>query len=278
MSQIIHGRNPIWMPEYTGMKPSFNTMGAMHLNPDHPLNQGLVAWWLMNEGAGGRLSEIVNYSHGELINGSWARDKIIGSTTSVLATVVHSDKYKSTTNIAIAIKASIISAGGGYWYGCEVSSSGWGIYGGLSPRAYMRIGSGWSDINTSTYLLNAGQYYCIVQSYDGATHSSYVDTNIPTTRNVTGAIVSNTQGMGIGAISINGSSASQINCEYMAIWSRGISQTDVNNLNLSPYGTPSNPRFLYQGSRSYFVPSSGVTPSFKPYWARNANQYLGARI
>ena len=52
MSNQGYGRNPLWSPEYTGRKPSFNDMGAMQLNQHHPLNQGLVAWWLINEGAG----------------------------------------------------------------------------------------------------------------------------------------------------------------------------------------------------------------------------------
>ena len=64
----------------------------------------------------------------------------------------------------------------------------------------------------------------------------------------------------------------------VTIYSRKLTQPEVALDAVNPYGTPSNPRFLYQGLRAWFVPSSGVTPSFKPYWIPKRSRIIGGGL
>jgi hypothetical protein len=266
MSSIIHGRNPLWSPEHTGRKPDFNDMGCFTLADESicPINEGLVAWWLMNEGAGGVVDQCkkrLSSSSG----GTW------GKSNGNIALRFDDAGFNSGLNDVLGTDYSVVVL-------CTVDS-------GNSNGCFFSAGQG----NGNPWHINIkiATYYCYFETYDGTNVRSaisnpyYIDVpNRPyhlvgvRSGNNLSIYLDNRLGTSsssaIGAIS--GTSTYRFgqdswastkligNIIYAAVYARALIPTEISQLHTSPYGTPSQPRLIYAAPKSYFVPMAGEAP------------------
>jgi len=105
------------------------TRGAV-LNPSHPLARGVVAYWLFNEGAGGKVFDLSRYGNtGELFGGSQFTAGAFGSALEFDGT---DDMVKATDPPDVSGSFTVIA----YTFCDDISSGNRCIIGTRSPSEY----------------------------------------------------------------------------------------------------------------------------------------------
>jgi hypothetical protein len=279
-------RNPRWFPEYTGMKPSFNNMGAMQLNKNHPLNQGLVAWWLMNEGAGTSIfSTTQNYKGlANLTYATWVKTavgpafqtdssttqlgrtnfgnldvlgditiiayliplrKSSGTETSVLGRHYAGSDY---TKCAYLLAMNYASGPTDYYpfFQIAIGSSGYAV---PDPAHTQFV------VGTPIWLAGVRRNLTTLELWRNGIMINSVG-SIPTGNMNTPAATP----LSLGELTVGAYVNTYANYIYASIWNRALSPAEIARVYANPYGTPSNPVLLIQGTKSWFAPT-GASPT-----------------
>lgn len=283
--------NPKWSPEFTGKKPSFNNMGAMRLNPDYSGNNGLVALWLMNEGAGVNLCDLaIKRSIGTLSGAApptWSSSNL----GPAIAFPGVSGYISTMFQAAGAIKLTL-----NYW---AYKATGKVLSMGQYDSETLRYNLVWfSDNNLYGVGINnaSGNYgYTALTTFNAwtmvtlvldATQASYTNQAKIYVNGLQRSLTFfNTGNIRVGTFTnplyLGRYESTTYSTGMMAsasVYTTALTPDNVLNLYYRPYGTPDNPRFLFAGSRSYFFPSGGATPSFKTYWIPQRNRSIGIGV
>jgi hypothetical protein len=269
-------RNPYWFPEYTGRKPFFNEMGAMWLNPSHPLNQGLVVWWLMNEGAGLVANNLVDRKKTivKRVNSFWDKGglRLNGNAGSETAIDISQFASAATSHTFIYdIERSGLAADANFLL--DMLSTGRMTISFLGAANYLR--SGEADLG----LVGTGRMIIAVV-WDGASSKVYGYKNgalLPTTGSYT-AVALGTDAT-LFARYTRDSYCWDGWCYDFEYYPLALPSSIIAVISSSRalYGTPSQPRLLYRGRRAYSVPSAAPS-GFKPYWVTRKNRTIGAGV
>lgn len=169
------------------------------LDRSHPLAAGLRLCVLFNEAGGSFIRDIASGLIGTLDTGTWGAKPggdALSSAATRAASFPHSTAYKPTSGTSIVLRAMSAT---GYWYGTEGALSGFGCYGGAAgPHPYMRIGGAWSDPGTFP-AINGAIPNTITQTFNGATHSAYLNGVLKFAASVSGTITQSSTTLDIGA-------------------------------------------------------------------------------
>jgi hypothetical protein len=280
MSNIIHGRNPLWSPEYTQRKPSFNDMGAMRLNPDHRLNQGLVAWWLMNERAGGSLYDVSKKHLGTIVQVgneiTWLPDGELSfiNTAGYVSNLSIADS-DVTGAITLLCSAYLSIGSTSHSFAAKCASNG-ATNNPFDFRTnsdaalkvnFVRANStevkGWASVSTIPLLSYNIIGITLPSGVVGDTPSIYINGMDAGASSMfgsgTGVATGSNQPVWVGKRA-DGGAILYGKMRWFAIYKRALPQHEVTMWSASPYGTPSSPRFLVEPRRTWFVPSGAAPP------------------
>lgn len=268
-------RNPLWSPEYTRQKPSFNDMGAVCLNPNSSMNNGLVIWSLFNEGIGKVIRNVCAFPSGSLTLPSW----------------ILTPKGIALNEPGISTTYAEFS---GIHFGQNITISLLINFHGLTNQSQCVIsefanpGNTWILYHKATGNLLAfyggtGEVTIPQPSFDALHRITVINdgVNVPIFRvdgvnqTVTGTARTWSVGANTFAIGKWTDNWGNFYLADMQIWSRSLSIQEASLLDYDPYGTPSNPRFLVQPRRKWFVPvaaggGTAYTKSLDASWAQLA--------
>jgi hypothetical protein len=217
------------------------------VNWEHPLNRGLVAWWLLNEGSGLIAYDVVG-RYPLTFNGttpSWQHDGAYmnGTDNYLSASVVAPATPEFTLSFKFIRKGGTSSKGllnwntaynSGYLRLLEIDYM-WDDVFGISPDGldfwYLGTACVQNTYYTVTVTLNGGtwRFYIngkYITQYDGAN---------PPDNLARGTVLS------FGAAFYG---FSNVNFCYMYWLSRTLTDLDVLEIYNNPYGTPDNPRLI----------------------------------
>jgi hypothetical protein len=268
-------------------KPRYD--GCMGLKRSHPLNKGLVAWWLMNEGAG-QLQDILGRYP---TTGTWGTGASWAKSAKGFATK-HAWEFGGiplgTLTLLFGSNFSI-----SFWVYSTMDGATYGksVFGASNNTNAFQIAIGAVSTNTNcVYTLATSNDYPLMTSSNTLTanawhHVVYVRSGTGTANNrcwIDGVEVLNNANSSatylstarpyfIGAPDASSYTSFVGYLSGMTIWSRLLTSAEAVMDFVNPYGTPSNPRFLWSAPRTWSIPA-GAGPSFKPYWGRNSNSLL----
>lgn len=259
-------RNPLWAPEYTGRIPSFNDMGSFRLNRNHPINQGLIGWWLCNEGAGKVLYDLVGHNFAAFSSGTtrtgWG-NTVLGNGvvwdagTDDYATLGDfRSRYTNQFSCLVTLVFSAVDTTIGIFGQMDTANNyDWMMYiaSDGSVNFYVKT---FQTKSANGPVLSAGVVYNAVGVYNGANVNIYVNgvksTSVAQTENVLANQTSTILGRGYN------NQAMRATVHSASIWDRGLSRQEALELSRGYlFGTPDNPRFLVQPRRKWFVPVVG---------------------
>lgn len=279
MSNQGYVRNPYWAPEFTGQKPSFNNMGAFSLNPAHPLNQGLVAWWLGDSlydisgkyrlSVVGTAADAIVTPVGFYFNGlsaAYYRLPYASSFTSPQITVIASGIPTAALDVNLGIGA----------IDGEYGSTRNYVYLDSAGATAIRYSLGGTSRSLSaTIALNAEYYYGVM--YDGTNERGIFSGQLDT-GSALASLVGNTE----YSITIGQSGGGAKSTGYItsvAQWNRALTRGEVLQYCLYPYGTPSNPRLIVEPRyAAWRSTGGGEPPSFKSYWIPKKLRIIGGGL
>jgi hypothetical protein len=280
-------RNRPWLPDYTGIKPSFNDMGALRLSPNHKLNDSLVGWWLMNEGAGKVVHDLCNRHHGTLINNAafthsqygsattfptdggtdrvdlgaiTAEDRLSGYATQQISMLVRGYKIPdasiNNTFPRLFDKSSGGSAADGWCLSWLPSGDYWQFYldgvafNSSSVSSFASAGGLFDILIVADKTANTVTFY-----HDGKFLSSVSLVFTTFSSTTTDAAIGNW----------NHSTDRQWNgsINYVQIWDRALTPEEAVTVTAFPYGTLDNPRLLSYDARAFEV-AGGAPPTVVP--------------
>lgn len=262
-------------PEITGRKPSFNDMGAMRLNPEHPLNRGLVAWWLMNEGGG----KIVFDATRRLNTGfssvpAWSSKGLIFDGVDDYLTVATPAILAAANPVSVVCKARLLETGLKGMFNITQSTDQvlvcyWDTDFARVKSCHLADASYTQISNTITH--SDWNHFVITHPGGNVVPGHYI--NGIAANNASGAQLTawSTSKIEIAAgLSYNSAYNANAEYEYVLIYSRVLSSSEVTQLYINPFGTPDNPRLLYPSRRTWFVPTvvSGFVPHASSYYRR----------
>jgi hypothetical protein len=264
-------RNPLWAPEFTGQKPSLNTMGAFRLNRNHPLTKGLQLWFLINEGAGNILYDIVRGHQlamvGTVTRGVDVKGPNIGgfSTSNYYSGTVPILISASTYPFTLGALGYIVSDPGTDSYMVSMSDDSTGnfvtvgmegnVAGDPAYTSHRGGGSSIGEIYASNSNTIPGWTHA-VQVVRGASSRSLYSNGIRTDNvaTTTGTLTTLTRfSIGLRKLASVAKPWSG-NILQVYLWNRELSDQEVTSLYLNPFGTPDNPRFIVEPQRIWFVP------------------------
>lgn len=254
-------RNPYWAPEYTRLKPSINDTGALALNSDHPLNRGLVSWWLFNEDGGDQAFDILKKAHTVGGNGGWWRG--IG------AYVLYGGfpGYGSASPKIPAIGTGPYSI---FIRFVRTDSNGVGLlaFGSYDPawaidttnHAYIYDG-GNKGVSTATVSLNVlnSVGWSRLSNAESQTRQ-FVNGAYSNSVTHADSIAAPTQLM-IGSDRYTGGYVFTGYFYEVAIYNRALTDLEQTQIHHFGFGTPDNPRFIVEPRRTWFVLSGGAPPA-----------------
>lgn len=243
-----------------------NARPGMLLDPGAPINQGLVGWWPMWEGAGGKTLDISGKgNHGTLTNGPvWNGSGLIFD---------GADDYFVSDASGVGLAAFSISL----WVNRGVSATTDQIFqwaltlSATQPFAMLRDTSGVLNYYVnSNYNLPGGtlvdrRLTHLVITWTGATYVSYLD-GVQISTYVGGAGFQANATKFWLANGFNGYWKGTIN--NTRVWSRALSALEVQQLYVNP-----NIGLWVPDITRYYIPAAGG--GFQPAWAANSNVLLG---
>jgi hypothetical protein len=269
-------------PQFSAtQKPAFES--GYRLNPNHPLNKGLVSSFLFNTTSNVQID--LNNKYTASLTGSWMSRKwlalvnqaainnyallsanpltlsnsfsvhILAYPTS-LTQVGNADGtylmlYNDDVNTSLRIANSIVTS---YFIECVLTIGG-----------VEKINTRYSDVAP---VLN--KWYDIVVSYNETTVSVYVNGLLM--KNGFSAQMSYTASNMIAARSATLGNIGA-NISIVEFYNRALSEFEAKQLCLNPLGAPDNPRLLFPGGFHNYYPSGG----FKPFWT-SPNSIIGGGL
>ena len=247
-------------------KPVFGS--GYRLNPDHLLNRGLVAWWLMNEGSGVNTYDTSAYKNPGVLSGTTKPVWTNGPYGTALgfggaAYINNPSDLIGIDDVTVSAVVNITNTGGNlglvgnskFYVLIETGLSRMLISSdGASTNIYPSWNSStmcgvWAMV---TVIRRAGNLYAY---YNGTLLSNSGNGGTPARGSATT--------IGLALLYFQGS------IDRTVIYNRALSQSEINQLYIYPFGTPDNPRLLFPSTRRYFVPSGVIT--FYAAWASQAN-------
>lgn len=229
------------------------------VNWEHPVNRGMVAWWLLNEWTGNVAYDVTGNGNNAVWTGT--RNNLLynpdgiytsgGCYGTLTGTMSNSD-------ITVACK-------------CTSSTSHGSVFGGTGATPYKTF---LFDVNET------GSLYVYIgdgSSYNSVYVSSAGITTTPTFAAVTrsasatpliyiNGIKQSTTGTATRTSTFTmellpqGYQAFDQKLYYLQIWNRALSDAEILYIYSNPWGTPDNPRLLIYPRRTWFVPVvSGAT-------------------
>ena len=254
---------------FLGAKPP---VGAI-LDESHPINQGQVGCWLLNEGQGTSVINLVDRSAGTLVNSpTW----VTGPYGPALSMVGSSSQRVDlgALKLGLSPQATIFASGtrtsGNHWvisFGSTVGNRfGILVYGG-DGNVYPDFGVSYGSFSSG----NVSPFTCGIV-YDGNAASSFaarmvsyfngVPRSYTTTSGIPGGYIASddTAYIGFDPTPYYTTGTHDI----IRIWSRALSADEISNLNSTPWLGVRDlidiPRMV-----AYFYGAGGT---FKPAWAR----------
>ncbi len=169
----------------------------------NPINEGLIRWWLFNEGSGDRIYDIsLNGNHRDLTNMNPATDWILTDRPSISGHAVdfdgvdaHSDLgvesyLEGVTKLSITLWAKLLdeSRGTTWLYNkLDGGNSFQAFYDGNDIRSRLDAGGSNTVINgpdKASFDYDDWWFYCA--TYDGANHSIYFNGQLEASASLTG--------------------------------------------------------------------------------------------
>jgi hypothetical protein len=263
-------RNPYWAPEYLGRKPLVNNMGCFVLNPNHRLNRNLARWWMINEGAGKQIFDLVNRKHlamaGTVPWNRRARGEAAGvfSTSNYFSLADTSITAEPLTLMVWAYQPSslrqvLLSLGNNGTYGAfyllfKTNTT--------YPQAGAgKQGDGGNSVNEATATPSSSypNWYNVTGVFRNTTWMNGYCNGVAYATPVTtdrGAVSVDYITLGAYRKSTVTEAATQDYVAEAAIWTRGLTDEEVMELYRWPYGIPGNPRLIYAPRAAYFIPAA----------------------
>ncbi len=264
-------RNPRWSPEFTGRKPSFNDMGALRLNPDHPSSEGLVFECLLDGGASNNSligPKVVAYNPGSFGCGysSLGRGGLFVRASSTMLRSITTPVVNVPLTIAAWFKVTADGTSNNLVTIGDETSANSNLFSlnaamatvGDPLRAIVLSSSAVSRVADIGHLSLNILYFGAARFLSDSNRSITLNGVLGNT-NVLSNPVTSTSRICIGATAWNtpGNYADAEIYEVL-IWNRHLTVDELSEIYRFPYGTPSNPRFLVMPQRTWFVPSGTV--------------------
>jgi hypothetical protein len=277
---VYMSRNPLWFPEYTGRKPLGSQMSMMKLNPDYFGNQGLAAEWLMNEGAGYPIRNLVSgrfsTSTGTAAPSVWAIDEtgLYKSYPDRSGTPQYDlvDTVTFTGPCLIIMWVNFTTINERYVLG----SAGTNKIGHASGSNYLRVrflNGGTADGTTVPHPGNGVKFFYAVRRDAAAKIDLFVN-------NTKYRMFSDAAQSGASSWARIGNDDSNNrmhgNIHSVQLFNGTYTDHQINAVRLNPYSTPDNPKFLSIIKPVYFIPGTVAAASFKA--AENANISLSSSL
>jgi hypothetical protein len=264
----------IWTP--TQGKPRYEQ--RPRLSPAHPLNQYLVAWWLMNEMAGNNIFDVAGRFAGTITVPSWLNTGLGPAITvtdnthgvvgcgNILAIDAPSRLTMSAwiypTNFA-DYRHIIDKHPSNMLSGWSCQTGGAGVGSSARPLFFAANGSVYRFCYTTSdsLVLNIWQHIVFVYNAAGSTDADKVQIYVnavlkaltfPSAMVASIAATSSPVNIGDGAVVGDNSWAGQI--ANVMLFNSNLGINDIKDLYLNPFGTPYNPRLIVQPQRKWFVP------------------------
>lgn len=256
-------RSVIWNPLFG--KPRYEYRAR--INPAHPLNQGLVGWWLFNNGAG-QCSNLMSGVQTSLSGSTlWSKEGLyfdgagdyvdFGDLfySDALSLVIHCHPTTVDAN-----GRTIILKRNGAGTVTASTSEWWFIHSNASLGLYA-----WNSSNTvilsftTAAPLVAGAWSHVVAVAGGNGNYSYISVNgvVDGSGSQTGVIRNSTSAIQIAARSTNDNNRYFIgDIGYVLIYNVALTTSQASELYVRPYGTPDNPRLIVEPRRTWFIASN----------------------
>jgi hypothetical protein len=207
----------------------------------HPLSKGIVGCWLFNEGMGDKVYDLsgnqntgtlTGFSHPGTVTSGWNPGKFgkgISFTTGTNLIRVPYSKNSNNKSFSIITNCNTTAIAT-----YQVLFSQWetnelqvGFY---ASRLFIQIGGIYTDVGN---VIPNTKSHNIAFTYNLVSASTFLDGNLGQTRNITNNI-SVTPDTVIGNLS-NGSAPLLGNMQYLYLYNRGISSSEVQQLYISPF-------------------------------------------
>lgn len=245
---------------------------SVRVNPGHTISQGLAACWMFNEGGGLSLFDSSYQAIGK--QADWIVSISSAATTILWSVGRFGPSLSSLTTASTTAKGSFNSGGAltlpfaaGITYEAYLRYDGGDTYGtllGVSGAEGIFIHSGkldWLSVSDAdgTATLTTGVWYHIVAVATATAVSYYINGVLDATVSHTysGNFAPNEMLNGAGSDTFIGI------CEYMRLWSRALTPTEVLTLYQDPYCIMEPPKDAISS-----IKASGAGPMFNPVWAR----------
>lgn len=233
-------------PVDTTRKPLFTP--GMKVNWEHPLNRDLIGYWVFTGLPVINLAwppPLTNTGTDFNFGSQWFDGAsyltAVGTTIFTPLKITIACRIKPATNILpYPVIVNTEKEGGGTGYILHIQDTDelkWKLNG--------------DDVNqtilTTTSPMIVDKWYSIVASYNGTTMDLYVNGNSVGSKATTTDIAFSSQHeLRCGAYRATQETNTYFRgyMDYLAIYQRGISHSEVMQLHLNPYGTPDNPRLI----------------------------------
>lgn len=208
--------------------------------PTPPTTSGLVGHWELDETTGSSIADSsVNSNTGTWSDGSGnsvAEETTTGQVGDALDfdgtdddISIADDASLKPANITLAAWVYADSTGGGsHIMDKQSGSTGYGIYlpsGNVS--SFVSVDSAWD--NTTGPALSTGTWYHIAATYDGTTHSLYVDGALADSNTNAGTLTHTTNSMNIGTRDGGGQRWNGI-IDDVRVYDRALSASEINDI------------------------------------------------
>lgn len=225
----------LWTP-YSQTKPRFEWQPR--INPEHPLAQGLVGCWLMNEGAGAKAFGQPHLD-GTLTSTSWDRYGLGTGTTGRLSVIDNAqfDVIKNGLTLLVRVRLQSVT-------GTQTLAGKWSIV-GYSFIMYLSgttltlalSSNGTTNQHTisSVGAVSSGVWYDLCMTYDGSSSQLFRNgSKIGNPGSFSGTLWDTTapfqvSGNDASNYVVNGSIA------HALLWSRALSAGEIASLYARPY-------------------------------------------
>jgi hypothetical protein len=242
----------------------------------HPLARGLVGCWLMNEGSGIKVFDSSgNRNTGTLLNSivwspGWFGSCLYSDASSGRVSIGDTPSLDILGSITVSVWIKQLGAHQG-GFGVIVSKRELSV-----ANSYEMIVAGDDvrfiiDTSTSAYSqaidIPLNVWYHFVGTWNQATISLYQNGILVDSDAKTGSMSNVTTSFTIGGTNIPNYSFNGL-IDNVQIWNRALSASEIAQLYREP--------FAMFGRRQIWQSGAGAPPAFKPYWARQCNNLIGA--
>jgi hypothetical protein len=248
------------------------------MDPNHPLSQGLVGFWLFNETGGLTAYDLSgNLNHGTLTNGPiWSPGRS-GQALSLDGTddyvnVPDNSSLDIASNFTLSSWVNYTTSGGTnartvFAKDNALVGEGYGLYldyqNNAIPACYARIGGSW--VSAKGLAHNNGRWHHIVGVYDGSNLNLYVDCVKEANSAATGTVTTNSDPLQIGHFNTGPSGTYFLGLtDDVRVYNRALSPQEIRWLYEYPYDN-----LIVEPLRKFWLmPEAEAPAAGQPYIAR----------